>query len=89
LEEAVSYLLSFNGVNVNCEDTQGHTLLFYVAKLQHSLIAHLLITSGADVNMSDKDNLTPLMYAAMHGYKNITRDLLASGRICVDCQDRH
>ncbi|KAL4942530.1 hypothetical protein BDV06DRAFT_192023 [Aspergillus oleicola] len=46
-------------------------------------------TSGADVSLSDKNNLTPLMYAAIHGYDSIARDLLASGRICVDCQDRH
>jgi ankyrin repeat protein len=54
--------LIHQGYDVNTEDQDGLTALFYAIHLQNLDIIKLLIKNGADVNARNKDGNTPLLY---------------------------
>ena len=61
----VQRLLSY-GSNVNNEDVNGQTALFYSAREGHKEVCELLINNGALPNHHDKNRQTP-MYLAKKG----------------------
>lgn len=49
-----------NGVNINAQDTGGHTALFYAVEENRLQIIQELIKAGADVNIQNHNGLTIL-----------------------------
>ena len=61
------------GVDVNCRDEDGRTLLMLAEQPD---VSAWLIAQGADVNAIDSDGQTPLTYAARFGRTEIVRQLI-------------
>lgn len=72
----VSYLVAESGVNVNAEDWEKRTPIFYV---KDSKIAQALIDHGADINRQDEYRQTALMLAAWTGYQPVEQCLRDAG----------
>ena len=60
----VAKLLS-HGVDVNQQNNEGKTPLFYASDYGFDLIVKQLINAGADVNYRDNEGQTPLHHAVM------------------------
>jgi len=50
------------GANVNMDDVEGNTALFYSAKIFNLNNMNLLLSKGADINKLNKNRLNPLEY---------------------------
>jgi hypothetical protein len=57
----LSRLISM-GANVNMDDVEGNTALFYAAKYFNVNNMNLLLSKGADINKVNKNRLNPLAY---------------------------
>lgn len=74
--EMVDYLVAESGVNVNAEDWERRTPIFYV---KDSKIAQILIDHGADINRQDEYRQTALMLAAWTGHQLVEQCLRDAG----------
>lgn len=69
-------MLNTKKININTQDTQGKTLLYYAAVNRRIDIVNLLLTRSANPNIPDKYQWTPLMSACKNGDLEIARSLL-------------
>jgi ankyrin repeat protein len=78
---ALVKLLLEGGADVNFEDHNHWTALFYAINIDRMDICNLLIDRGANVNKSDKTawRWTPLMYAVDQSNIDIIKLLIISG----------
>ncbi len=76
----VQTLLAHN-IDVNFQDKEDLTPLFYAASEEHLPIMKLLITHGADINcpIYENDDFILLDLAAQDGYTNMVQLLLENG----------
>ena len=67
---AVEFLLSFNGLDLDVEDSEGRTPLFLASAYGYNRIVQLLVGAGADLEHSDVRNYdaTALVAATAFGY---------------------
>ena len=56
-------MLLENGAQVNAQDNNGATPLYYAAYNDASAIAQVLLANGAQVNAQDNNGATPLSVA--------------------------
>eukprot|EP01038_Epipyxis_sp_PR26KG_P009180 gene9180-12379_t len=73
----IAELLIKYGANVNMQDDDGVTPLFYAAGYDSGDIAELLLKYGANINHQDKFGETALFLAIMQGYIGVVKTLLA------------
>src|SRR5215217_391925 len=76
------------GENVDSQDVDGRTPLFYAIGDGKLDIATELIRSGADVNARDKNSETPLHFAA-HAFNPDAAKLLLQNKAEVDALDSY
>ena len=62
--------------NMNLQNINGDTALFYAAEYNHVNVVSQLIKAGADVNLQDIHKETALMCASYKGHKEIVSKLL-------------
>ena len=80
-EEIVEYLISHPKINVNKEDKNGATPLFWACSAgKEEIVKILLKDERVNVNKEDKDGSTPLFIACYNGKEEIVKILFASGR---------
>ncbi|KAE8392553.1 ankyrin repeat-containing domain protein [Aspergillus alliaceus] len=78
-ERVVSLLLQ-RGVNVNVQDSRGHTPLHIAAQHGHLGVVRLLLaTEQIDVNARDHNGSTPLHMASEKGHVDVVQLLVAHG----------
>ncbi len=68
-----------SGADVNINDDNGNTPLYYASRNRHTEIVKLLFDHGADVNTKNNVGDTPLHYASIHGQTEIVKLLLKYG----------
>jgi ankyrin repeat protein len=68
-----------SGVDVNCRNQSGETLLHVAALSGDAEVLHLLLRNRADPNSRTDDRATPLHYAASMGHMQEARELLTAG----------
>lgn len=56
---------------IDCEDSQGQTMLSLAALNGHGLVVELLLGKTADPKHRDKKKRIPLMLAAMNGHEAV------------------
>ncbi|KAF1936896.1 ankyrin, partial [Clathrospora elynae] len=61
----------FTTRDVNIEDTEGRTPLWWAARSGHAGIARLLLAEDCEMNKEDKQNRTPLHVAALYGHEEV------------------
>jgi len=72
------------GVDVNCRDSDGATLLMLAAHAGNLAMVTVLIEAGAEVNASDEQGWTPLMRAVYNaeldkGFAEVVQMLIDAG----------
>ncbi len=72
------------GVDVNCRDGDGATLLMLAAHTGNLAMVSALIEAGAEVNASDENGWTPLMKAVYNaeldkGFADVVQALIDAG----------
>jgi hypothetical protein len=67
------------GAEVNSEDINGQTALFYCAREGHKDMCILLIKKGANVNKQDKKHQTAMNFAKNNKKQEVVQLLLESG----------
>ncbi len=69
------------GADVNKQNNDGETALFFAAEHGYVEIAEKLIEEGADVNVQNNNGGTTLMYAIEYGYTEIMEMLRNAGAV--------
>ncbi|KAF5966432.1 ankyrin repeat domain-containing protein [Fusarium coicis] len=64
------------GIDIDGEDSDGRTPLWWAAERGHEAVVHLLLEWSASVEAADKDGRTPLWWASLEGHEAIVRLLL-------------
>ncbi|KAK9728244.1 Ankyrin repeats (3 copies) [Popillia japonica] len=59
-------------VNVNFQNSSGHTPLHVAVMHNHEPIVEKLLENGADVNLKTNEGFTPICLAKLKGYTSIT-----------------
>ena len=77
-EHSLKFLLS-HGVQANCMDQNGNSLLHYAASIDNLQAAILLLQNRADVNIRNREKATPLHIACVKGNYLIVDLLLSNG----------
>ncbi len=67
------------GANVNAQDGQGRTALYFAADKGDMDAVKFLIDQGANVNLADINGQTPLDRAALRSFLDIVRYLVQNG----------
>jgi ankyrin repeat protein len=76
-EDTVNQLLKTGEINVDFEQKNGTTLLWWAAKAGHDAMVKLLLgTGGVNIDAKDKNGTTTLQVAAAGGYLAIVERLL-------------
>ncbi|KAI9737017.1 MAG: hypothetical protein M1834_000606 [Cirrosporium novae-zelandiae] len=86
LKTILKYLFQGN-IDVDIEDCDNQTPLFYAAKYGYEEMAQMLLERNARVNARDKWNNTPLFYAAINGHSTVMQTLLSYGAE-IDAQNQ-
>lgn len=92
----VQFLLSLNGVDINCTNRHRETPPLLAAKHGHEALVRLLLAQpGIEPAVIDRPWhrhcswwQTPLAYAGMNGHASIVQALLETGRVDVNYRDR-
>jgi len=74
----VKYLVE-HGDNLNKEDNNGRTPLFYACEKGHENVVKYLVEQGTDVNKEDNNGNTPLFCVCEKGHENIAKYLVEHG----------
>lgn len=77
--EAVARLLLEMGANVQANDKNGRTPLWWAAAKGNETMVQLLLEKRADVEATDSISLTPLSSAAAEGHEAVVRLLIENG----------
>ncbi|PSN31502.1 hypothetical protein C0J52_24502 [Blattella germanica] len=72
----VGIILIDKGIDINAQDSKGHTPLHLATYHNHLQVVRLLLLSGALVNVADKDGITPLIVATVKRHTEVTKLLL-------------
>ncbi|WP_342255471.1 ankyrin repeat domain-containing protein [Spiroplasma endosymbiont of Poecilobothrus nobilitatus] len=75
----ITKLLIDNGADVNLQDENGTTPIYYAISTDNIEIVKLLIDNGADVKNINKNGLTPLYYAIILDKKEMVQFLINNG----------
>lgn len=75
----IKYLIEVIGVDVNKENRDGNTPLYFACLLNKSEAVDILIDNGADINQRNKTGYSPLKIAIMEGNLNIVQSLKKAG----------
>lgn len=67
--ETVNRLLKNGGEDVNAQDEQGWSALFYAIYRGDAAMVQKLLDRGADVNLQDRDGATPLIAAIIGAHR--------------------
>ncbi|RPJ74482.1 MAG: hypothetical protein EHM20_10530, partial [Alphaproteobacteria bacterium] len=67
------------GVDLNQQDKDGQSPLFYSLNYKRNDLTHLLLSEGANPDVSDKDGNCPLLLAALSGNPRNLELLLEAG----------
>ncbi|KAG0647605.1 Ankyrin repeat domain-containing [Hyphodiscus hymeniophilus] len=78
LDRAITALLR-NGRDIDSEDSNGQSPLFWVIEKGDHKVAKLLLEYGARVDVEDAEQETPLSWAAIHGHDTVVKLLLENG----------
>ena len=65
-----------NKANINAQDQNGWTPLYFACYYGKTENVHVLLNSNADPNIHNNDNESPLMAAWAKGHVQIVKDLL-------------
>ena len=68
--------LLLNGTEVNSEDKNGQTAIFYAAREGHKEMCELLLKFGANLNKQDKKKQTAYYWAKRHNKKDVLRIII-------------
>ena len=68
------------GTEVDAEDNNGQTALFYSAREGQKAICEMLLAHGANVNKQDKKRLTPIHWATKHNRHDVVHTYYHVGR---------
>ncbi|KAL1725141.1 hypothetical protein EV714DRAFT_277800 [Schizophyllum commune] len=85
--QLVALLLDNGGVNIECTNSPGQTLLHRAAFGGHLGVAKLLLERGAHIDARTDYHDTPLMLAARKGAEDVVRLLLDQGADIEDCDE--
>ena len=88
LEAVVRLLLLEAKTNVNAENKDGDTALYWGARSGHEAVVRLLLESKANVNAKGVDGHTALHVAAFGGHKAVVQ-LLLEAKANVDTRDNN
>lgn len=83
--ECVNILIDA-GIDINCQDHQGHTPLHAAVICQQIPIIHRLLSSGSNPNVKDKSGQTPLLHAIGTGDRHVF-ELLCEYNARLDMKD--
>ncbi len=81
-------LLISSGIDINCKDSYGRTVLSEVVGRSNEKMIHFLCNNGADVNTADKGGKTPLHFTCIDNNLAIAKLLIERGAI-VDSVDKN
>lgn len=77
-------------ININAQDTDGHTALIYASSEGHdNTVKRLLEVPGINVNIKNNNGYTALIYASLKGHEDIVKILLQVPAIDVNAQNKH
>jgi ankyrin repeat protein len=79
-------LLLEGKAEVDLQDYNGRTPLWYAAERGHEAIVKLLLDAGADIEPKDEDGQTPLSRAAEGGHISVVK-LLLENKADVESKD--
>lgn len=71
-------ILFDTGINVNCQDNNGMTVLMYASHTDNYKLAKVFLDAGADVNLQSDSGKTALMFAVCNESGKNTESLLQS-----------
>jgi len=74
----IKHLIEY-GVNINKEDNDGNSPLFYACLSGNMTVVRYLIEQGANINKLNKYGETPLFYACEDGNEAIVKYLVEQG----------
>ena len=90
LETVVEFLLEKKSVELNVQDTDGHTALHLAAKSgYHEIVKMLVEGDGIELNHRDKWGRTALHWAAERerGYPEVVKELVGKNGVEVNLKD--
>ena len=67
------------GANINAQNAQGQTALYWAADKGSEETVKFLVGHGANVNLADQDGQTPLDRAALRSFLDIGEFLVRNG----------
>jgi len=67
------------GANINAQNAQGQTALYWAADKGSAETVKFLVGHGANVNLADQNGQTPLDRAALRSFLDIVRYLVQNG----------
>ena len=66
------------GINVNCQDNNGMTVLMFASHSNNYKLAKVFLDAGADVNLQSDRGKTALMFAVCNEYSKHSESILQS-----------
>lgn len=83
--EALKFLLSISGIEVNKANSDGYTPLFIAAMQGNTAIVKQLITDpNIDINTAIMNGATPLLVAVIHNHVGVVEALAGHSKIEID-----